>query len=373
MGYRTGQQRIFDGVQIAQDQFSAAFSLMNMDTWSLIANWTDGTPSPETFDPPDVATESDSIGIAAHAFVDELPVQLTTTGTLPAPLALATTYFIIVVDANFIQLEASVGGGAIDLTDSGTGTHTITPVALAPEILNAGWDDTADEINETAHGFVDEEVVQLTTTGTLPTGFSLATNYFVIFVDVDTFQLEASVGGGAINFTDSGSGDHTVTRFTAADDMEDVAPIAEQINIPAHGFVDELIVQLTTATTLPAGLSLATNYWVIVDDVDTIRLAISLANARTGTAVNITDGGTGTHTATAEAISVTLTVQYANTKVPIESDWVDDSLNIVMNGGPLFGTLEDLNVGYRHLRLRTVVGTGGAGLLTVDINAKGGA
>lgn len=55
-------------------------------------------------------------------------------------------------------------------------------------------------------------------------------------------------------------------------------------------------VQLTTTTTLPAGLSLATDYFVIKVTDTTCKLATSYANAVAGTAINITDAGTGTHT-----------------------------------------------------------------------------
>ena len=55
-------------------------------------------------------------------------------------------------------------------------------------------------------------------------------------------------------------------------------------------------VQLTTTTTLPAGLSLATDYYVIKVTDTTIKLATSYANAVAGTAIDITSAGTGTHT-----------------------------------------------------------------------------
>ena len=55
-------------------------------------------------------------------------------------------------------------------------------------------------------------------------------------------------------------------------------------------------VQLTTTTTLPAGLSLATDYYVIKVTDLTCKLATSYANAVAGTAIDITDAGTGTHT-----------------------------------------------------------------------------
>lgn len=54
--------------------------------------------------------------------------------------------------------------------------------------------------------------------------------------------------------------------------------------------------QLTTTTTLPAGLALATDYWWIRTGAKTGKFAVSLADALAGTAIDITDTGTGTHT-----------------------------------------------------------------------------
>lgn len=71
----------------------------------------------------------------------------------------------------------------------------------------------------------------------------------------------------------------------------------------SHGYLTGLKVQLTTTTTLPAGLSLATDYFVIKIDADTFYLASSLANAQAGTQVDITDSGTGTHTITPTALA----------------------------------------------------------------------
>lgn len=71
----------------------------------------------------------------------------------------------------------------------------------------------------------------------------------------------------------------------------------------AHGFTAGLKGQGTTTTTLPAGLSLATDYYVIPLTVDTYSLATSYANAIAGTAIDITDVGTGTHTFTPTSIA----------------------------------------------------------------------
>lgn len=55
-------------------------------------------------------------------------------------------------------------------------------------------------------------------------------------------------------------------------------------------------IQVSTTTTLPAGLSAATNYFVIKVSDTTCKLATSYANAVAGTNIDITSTGTGTHT-----------------------------------------------------------------------------
>lgn len=52
-------------------------------------------------------------------------VYVSSTATLPAGLAAATEYYVVGVAAATLQLAATYGGAAIDITDAGTGTHTI--------------------------------------------------------------------------------------------------------------------------------------------------------------------------------------------------------------------------------------------------------
>jgi len=60
-----------------------------------------------------------------------IPVQLTTTGTLPAPLSTGTTYWVIWLSANTLNLAAShadaiAGTPIVDITTIGTGVHTLS-------------------------------------------------------------------------------------------------------------------------------------------------------------------------------------------------------------------------------------------------------
>jgi hypothetical protein len=82
--------------------------------------------------------------------------------------------------------------------------------------------------------------------------------------------------------------------FTA-DAGTDIITMTSTANIPSN-ILTGTRVRLTTTTTLPAGLSLATDYYVIKVTDSTFKLATSYANAIAGTAINITDAGTGTHT-----------------------------------------------------------------------------
>lgn len=77
----------------------------------------------------------------------------------------------------------------------------------------------------------------------------------------------------------------------------DVSVANDELTLTAHTLKTGDLVQLTTTGTLPAGLALSTDYYVINLDANTIGLATSYANALAGTEVDITAAaGGGTHT-----------------------------------------------------------------------------
>ena len=73
-------------------------------------------------------------------FVEGQAVRLFTTDTLPAPLSTGTTYYIVNLDydAGTCQLSLTADGEAIDLTDAGTGIHTIA-LHLAAIHFHSRW------------------------------------------------------------------------------------------------------------------------------------------------------------------------------------------------------------------------------------------
>lgn len=85
----------------------------------------------------EVNLTDNTVTIPNNGYTTGFKVQLTTTGTLPSPLALATDYFLIVVDDNTVKFATSLAnalaGTAIDITDVGSdgAVNTVTGVALA--------------------------------------------------------------------------------------------------------------------------------------------------------------------------------------------------------------------------------------------------
>lgn len=87
--------------------------------------------------------------------------------------------------------------------DTTLGTATITIATPGVVTLNS-------------HGLTVNDSIKFTTTGTLPTGITAGTMYYVISsgLTTNTFQISGSLGGSAINTSGSQSGTHTLVKNT---------------------------------------------------------------------------------------------------------------------------------------------------------------
>jgi len=113
-----------------------------------------------------------------------------------------------------------------------------------------------------------------------------------VLIDVVGFYRVTSVTTTTAQATTNTLGQSAT--FTA-DASTDICTYTSTTSYPSN-ILTGTRVRLTTTTTLPAGLALATDYYVIKVTDSTFKLATSYANAVAGTAINITDAGTGTHT-----------------------------------------------------------------------------
>lgn len=83
----------------------------------------------------------------------------------------------------------------------------------------------------------------------------------------------------------------------ASDDVDTVDFGNDELDLTTHGLESlDGPFQFTTTDTLPTGLALLTDYWVIKVDAGTIQVANSRLNAANGTIVAFSDVGVGTHT-----------------------------------------------------------------------------
>jgi len=95
---------------------------------SDVDNWADAVSSTEEFATTDVNTTTDAITVVNDIDTASL-IRFSTTAALPAPLIAGTAYYAINVDATHIKVAATAvlaaAGTQLDITDVGSGTHTL--------------------------------------------------------------------------------------------------------------------------------------------------------------------------------------------------------------------------------------------------------
>ena len=71
-----------------------------------------------------------------------------------------------------------------------------------------------DLVNLTSHPLSNNDAVRFTNSGgALPAEISTGTTYYVINANANDFQISTTVGGSAVDFTDDGTGTHTVVSW----------------------------------------------------------------------------------------------------------------------------------------------------------------
>lgn len=97
-----------------------------------------------------------------------------------------------------------------------TGDHLRIEDGVTDLLYGLNWLDTftvdtaSDRLTITSHDFADGQKVRVKSDGTLPSGLSAGTDYYVIFQDDNKIRLSATRGGSAVNITDTGTGTHTI-------------------------------------------------------------------------------------------------------------------------------------------------------------------
>jgi microcystin-dependent protein len=114
-------------------------------------------------------------------------------------------------------------------------------------------------------------------------------------------------------------------------------------------------VRVSSTGTIISGLAINTNYYVIVVDANTIKLATTRANAIAGTAINLTSQGTGTHTIS-------------------QAEGPDFLSRTAVNGGNAgdnVGSLEEDSIQNHRLTVDTYQGSSGSNVANTGTSSGG--
>lgn len=162
----------------------------------------------------------------------------------------------------------------------------------------ASYDTGADTITFTeAHGFSAGDLIRFTHKGVYPTWIASTGSYYVLVVSATVIQIEATLGGGAIDITGATAVDETAAWLLSELPRDYVASVTASSAVSptftfgaAHNYV--VGDALTLTGSLPPEFSTGTVYYAIVPSSTTLRLATTKANADAGTAITFTGGNT---------------------------------------------------------------------------------
>lgn len=201
------------------------------------------------------------------------------------------------VTASGVHNENDTGAGSIAVVDGTAGVAAQTPTGAAwvaatqKGLADISGDTTAAQVAaraETAINLLTGFTTNVTSDDTAANGTMLLTQALTPGPVTDPIPH---------TYNDGGAGSIAGVQTTLGV-LSKVNLSTESVSITAHGQYTGSKGQLTSTGTLPTGLSLSTDYFVIVVDANTIQFASSLANAVLGTAVDITGYGIGTQTFT---------------------------------------------------------------------------
>lgn len=152
-------------------------------------------------------------------------------------------------------------------------------------------------------------------TGPANAGATAATTRFTSTATSDVFDAGVYASNAPESFVWTGTADVNTPSAAVSASASQVTSSSGLLftNTTQNNFGFGLVVQFTTSTTLPTGISAATDYYVVPISSSTYKVATSLANAIAGTVVAYTDTGTGDQTATPVALEdCTIILQGSN-------------------------------------------------------------
>jgi hypothetical protein len=223
----------------------------------------------------------------AHGFSIGTPLRFTTSGTLPAGLALLTTYYARDITTDTFKVSATPSGTAIDITTTGTGTHAVQGQAYNvsstgvitsnnganPFVSTAVGAGTAAEATYTK---ADGTVIYTTNVGLQPISFAVDTATEIITAPYHNFA-----NGDKVKFI--GAALPSPLVINTEYEVGDVTNVG-LVNAAFKVYKDRAVVNITTAGTAPqtvttfAGVQINTGTSVIPSLVITSGQVLAIAS-----------------------------------------------------------------------------------------------
>lgn len=243
----------------------------------------------------DGTTGYQASGTSARSLLTDVPITVDSHKHVP----------ILFEHLNLIKDQKDVYEGAISDAAYVLGKTMIDSVLAKVRSSNISYGATYTAANSDLDA-ISDITTTMNTNGAMPTGrIGLVSSAVAASLELDTrvqskdyygvltgssgLRVFRGVGGfeAIYEYPNLPSNNIATGTFTAA--------TTDICTKTAHGFATGDRVRVSSATTLPAGLSAATTYYVIKLTADTFKLATTDANATAGTAIDITDTGTGAH------------------------------------------------------------------------------
>ena len=141
---------------------------------------------------------TDKLALSGHGMVNGTRVRFSTTESdLPAGLSVDTDYYVISTATNDFKVSTSSGGSAVNITDTGTGTHTVKMMDRRyVEYLDKFYDSSETDANA-AH-FLDGGAIYSGGSTTSITGLGYLEGETVSLLGDGAAQPDKTVSAGAI-------------------------------------------------------------------------------------------------------------------------------------------------------------------------------
>lgn len=253
-----------------------------------------------------VDTATDIITSASHGLVDSNIVHVASTATLPTGLSANTVYYVISSTSSTFKLSLTSGGAAIDLTTTGSGTHSVYDEFQVPDFrsvlpmgagtgsltfnfattdINTGTEVITVPSNTTLY---TGQPIVYTTSGTVAGDLVASTTYYAIRLSATTISIADSLAlalaGTAHNLTGTGSGTHTFTVNLTARSVGDRGGNENHSHIAAENAPHTHSATIpTTGDQSGAGSSIPND----VDNIPTQSVGITTASQGSGTAFSL--------------------------------------------------------------------------------------